>query len=261
MRSFIAVLERAGELRRVTTEIDWRYEAGAMSRLVTERRGPAPLFERIKDYPGQQIAAVLLGPTKPNLHGRVALALGLPKETPALEIIEVIRQRLKQPHPPTVVPREGGALQAGDPEGRRGRSGALRRPPGSRRSTAAGISGRGDIVVCKDPHGDWMNWGTYRCMITGHDQFSILLTTISQHGGQIHAEYDAERKPMPVALVIGADPASHLVSASPIHHGVSEVDASGGLRGEGRARREVRDERPAGPGQRGDGHRSRDLAR
>jgi hypothetical protein len=75
IRSFIALLEQAGELRRVTTEVDWRYEAGAMSRLVTERRGPAPLFERVKDYPDQRIAAVLFGPSKPNLHSRVALAL------------------------------------------------------------------------------------------------------------------------------------------------------------------------------------------
>ena len=51
LRSLIAMLEQEGELRRVEAEIDWRFEAGAMSRLVTERRGPAPLFERIKDYP------------------------------------------------------------------------------------------------------------------------------------------------------------------------------------------------------------------
>jgi 4-hydroxy-3-polyprenylbenzoate decarboxylase len=64
MRSFITLLEHAGELRRVGVEVYWRCEVGAMSRLVTERRGPAPLFERIKDYPDQQIAAVLFGPTE-----------------------------------------------------------------------------------------------------------------------------------------------------------------------------------------------------
>src|SRR3990172_6028214 len=78
-REYIDLLERAGELRRVKTEVDWRLEAGAMSRLVCERRGPAPLFEKVKDYPGQQLAAVLFGPSKPMLHGRIALALGLDK--------------------------------------------------------------------------------------------------------------------------------------------------------------------------------------
>lgn len=93
--------------------------------------------------------------------------------------------------------------------------------------------GTADIVVSKDLESEWVNWGTYRCMITGHDHFSILLMPASQHGGEIFAAYQLAKRPMPIALVIGADPASHLVAGSPIHHGVSEVDLSGGLRGEG----------------------------
>src|SRR3990172_6999232 len=85
-REYIDLLERAGELRRVRAEVDWKYEAGAMSRLVTERRGPAPLLENIKVYPGQRMAAVLMGPTKPQLHGRLSLALGPDKDTPTLDL-------------------------------------------------------------------------------------------------------------------------------------------------------------------------------
>lgn len=106
LREYLEVLERAGELRRVKAEVDARYEIGAMSRLVNERRGPAPLFEKIKGFPGQQIAAVLMGPSKPALHARIALALGLDKNTPALEMIELVRERFKAPLKPVTIKRE-----------------------------------------------------------------------------------------------------------------------------------------------------------
>lgn len=232
LRSFIALLEQAGELRRVTTEVDWRYEVGAMSRLVTERRGPAPLFERVKDYPDQRIAAVLFGPTKPNLHGRIALSLGLSKETPALDLIEQIRQRLKVHYPPTIIKREAAACKE-IVVAKEDINLEQLAVPWIKEIDGGRYLGTGDIVVCKDPDSGWINWGTYRCMITGPQEFSILLMPVAQHGGEIFAKYQAAKKPMPLALVIGADPASQLVAGSPVHHGVSEVDISGGLRGEG----------------------------
>lgn len=51
LREFIAALERSGDLLRIKREVDWDMEAGAISRRVFERSGPALLFERIKDYP------------------------------------------------------------------------------------------------------------------------------------------------------------------------------------------------------------------
>ncbi len=51
LREYIAQLEAVDELRRISTEVDWRFEVGAMSRLVCERRAPAPLFHtRVSDF-------------------------------------------------------------------------------------------------------------------------------------------------------------------------------------------------------------------
>ena len=49
-RQWIALLEKEGELRRITAEVDWDREIGAMTRRVLEKKGPALLFENIKGY-------------------------------------------------------------------------------------------------------------------------------------------------------------------------------------------------------------------
>ncbi len=50
MREWISLLEKAGELRRVTAEVNWDREIGAVARRVLEKKGPALLFENIKGY-------------------------------------------------------------------------------------------------------------------------------------------------------------------------------------------------------------------
>ena len=83
LRSYLSRLEEEGELKRVRAEVDWNQEIGAMTRLVCERREPAPLFENIKGYPGHRMAGVLLGPGKP-LHARVSDCPGTREsDTPA----------------------------------------------------------------------------------------------------------------------------------------------------------------------------------
>src|SRR5262249_40338556 len=41
MREWMSLLEKAGELRRVTAEVDWDREIGAVARRVLEKKGPA----------------------------------------------------------------------------------------------------------------------------------------------------------------------------------------------------------------------------
>ncbi|MGH7906331.1 MAG: UbiD family decarboxylase, partial [Candidatus Binataceae bacterium] len=232
LREYISRLEAVDELRRVRTEIDWRYEAGAMSRLVCERRGPAPLFENIKGYPEQSLAGVLLGPSKPYLLARAAIAMGLDKSTPQLELIEIARERFRSPHPPLTVSRD--SAQCKEVVMDREEADLLRFPvPWIKEIDGGRYVGTWDIIVTKDPDTGWVNWGIYRCMAKDEQHFAILLLPADQHGGGILKKYEARNQPMPIALVIGADPLSHLASRAPLPHGSSEADIAGGLRGEG----------------------------
>jgi len=228
-REFIELLERAGELRRVRAEVDWKFEAGAMSRLVCERRGPAPLFENVKGYPGQQLAAVMMGPTKP-LHGRVSLALGLDKTTPTLELLEIIRQRMKQPQKTVRVQKSAAPCKEVVLHGKD--ANLLQFPiPWIKEIDGGRYIGTWCLILTKDPDTGWINMGTYRCMVSDEQHFTVLLASTRQHGGAMLKKYEERGKPMPIALVIGADPHSHIAAMTPIDHGVCEAEIAGALQG------------------------------
>jgi phenacrylate decarboxylase len=89
--------------------------------------------------------------------------------------------------------------------------------------------GTWDIVITKDPDTGWVNWGVYRCMVKSDNSFAILLFPGAQHGGTIFQKYESMGKPMPLALVIGADPLCQLAAITSLGHGMSEVELAGGL--------------------------------
>lgn len=230
LRGYLHKLEEEGELRRVSVEVDAHLEIGALTRKICERRAPAPLFDNIKGYPGHRLAGALMGPSKPSLHARIAIALGLDKNTHPLEIIRVVRERLRQLKNPVLVAKEGAPCKEVILSGRKANLFSL--PcPWIKEIDGGRYIGTWDIVVTKDPETGWTNWGVYRCMVKDEMSFTILLFPRSQHGGSIFAKYQAMQKPMPVALIIGADPLSQLAAITPLGHGISEARAAAGLMG------------------------------
>src|SRR5258708_3716431 len=105
LRGYLSKLEEAGQLRTVHAEVDAHFEIGAVTRRVCERRDPAPLFDNIKGVPGHRMAGVLMGPSKPALHARIAIALGVHEMTSPLDLIEVYRERMKRPRQPVLIPK------------------------------------------------------------------------------------------------------------------------------------------------------------
>ena len=240
LREYLSVLEAAGELKRIQAQVDWNQEAGAISRLACEKREAAPLFENIKDYPGHRMGAVLLGPGRP-LHARIALALGQEdKHIPPLKLIEIVRERFKSPRRPVEVEAKKAPCKEviipGD------RANLLSFPiPQIKALDCGRYIGTWDIVVLKDLDSNWVNWGIYRCMVKDERNFTVLLLPafqagvplLNQHGGAIFGKYEAAKKPMPVALVIGANPACHFAAMTSFDYGVSEEEMAGGLYGSG----------------------------
>src|SRR5262249_60371349 len=70
MRQWMAVLEKAGALRRITAEVDWDREIGAIARRALEQKGPALLFENIKGYRGGRCNKMFV--SGPGARSRVA---------------------------------------------------------------------------------------------------------------------------------------------------------------------------------------------
>ena len=91
-------------------------------------------------------------------------------------------------------------------------------------------------VVITRPHGTAAdavmsyNLGIYRAQLHGPE--SIIMRWLAHRGGAAHHRtWLAAGQPMPVAMVLGADPATLLSAALPLPEQVSELTFSGVLRG------------------------------
>ncbi|MBI4319883.1 MAG: UbiD family decarboxylase [Chloroflexi bacterium] len=227
LRQFIQCLDEEGELNRVGVEVDWDVEIGAISRRAIDRKSGAILFENIKDYPGHRIMANIIGPSEPT-HAILSLALGLPKETTLLELIEYYRRKSNEAIPPRVVdwaPCKENILRGKDVN-------LLAFPVPKIHSIDGGrFIGTWHVDVNKDPDSGWVNWGMYRHQVLDANRLG-LRSSQGQHGPTIFREKYASRgQPMPMAIAIGTDPVSSIVAGSGIPPRVNEADVVGAMQG------------------------------
>lgn len=74
------------------------------------------------------------------------------------------------------------------------------------------------------------NAGVYRAQVIDRDR--LIMRWLEHRGGASHMRsWHAENKPMPVAIVLGADPATLLSAALPLPETVSELTFAGALAG------------------------------
>jgi 4-hydroxy-3-polyprenylbenzoate decarboxylase len=222
MREFITKLQETGDIVSVKEEVDWELEVGAISRRAYELSGPAILFEKIKDYPsGYRIFNGSLGTFR-----RVAIAFGLDPETPVRELYREYEKRKGNRISPKIVDRgpcKENILKGKDVDINRFPTPYVHEGDGGR------YIGTWDLVVSIDPDTKWQNWGMYRFMI--HNERHIVgFPRLHSHLGLVlHQKYMPRKQPMHIALVLGADPVSHLIASASIPKGVNEAEVSGAV--------------------------------
>jgi 4-hydroxy-3-polyprenylbenzoate decarboxylase len=224
LREWIDTLDREGELARVKVEVDWDLEIGGILRENMDRNGPALLFENIRDY--RNTICTKLFASSLSSNSRIALMLGLSKDTPYRDLIRVWRERAKKSVKPVIVdtgPCKENILKGDDVD-------LFQFPtPHWQKLDGGRYIGTFHGVVTKDPDTGWINVGTYRQMI--HDKNT---TTMSLAQGQhiwFHwRKYRPKGKNMPLAVAIGWDQVLPAVAASPVGTGVDEYDIMGALR-------------------------------
>jgi phenylphosphate carboxylase alpha subunit len=226
-RDFFAVLEKEDELVRIAQEVDWDLEAGAIGRRAYEMEGPCVLFENIKDYPeGFRISNGTTGTWR-----RVALAMGLSKYASIREIYRVYEEKLERKIPPRIVKKEDApckenSMSGDDVDLYTFPSPMIHEGDGGR------YIGSWDLVVCKDPETGWTNWGMYRFMVHTKDWLTGWPQTTSQLAMIFKEKYLPKNQPMPIAIVLGTDPISHIMATAPLRPQENEVEYVGGIRGE-----------------------------
>jgi 4-hydroxy-3-polyprenylbenzoate decarboxylase len=226
LREWIEILDREGEFARVKTEVDWDLELGGIARENMDRGGPALLFDNIKDYqdtPCKQVFTCSL-----STFSRVALMLGLPKDTPYRDLIQIWRERIRNPMKPLVVdsgPCKQNILKGDEID-------LLKFPtPHWQKLDGGRYIGTFHGVVTKDPDTGWTNVGTYRNMI--HDKTTTTMSMAQgQHIWYHWRKYRAKGQNMPAAIVIGWDPVLPAVASAPVALEVDEYNMMGAVRRE-----------------------------
>lgn len=243
LRDFITQLESRSLLKRIAHPVSPYLEMTVVSDRVLREQGPALLFTT----PGSYDMPVLT-----NLFGtveRVALAMG-EESVEALRDIGRLLATLKEPEPPTgfkdawhklpllkqalnMHPKilSQGLCQTHVIEG--DAVDLYRLPVQTCWPEDAAPLITWGLVTTKSPHQKRENMGIYRQQVIGKNQ--LIMRWLSHRGGALDYLAWCEQyphKPFPVAVTLGADPATILAAVTPIPDPLSEYAFAGLLRGQ-----------------------------
>lgn len=240
LRDFIAQLEALGELKRIKVPVDPRLEITEICDRTLRREGPALLFENPKGF-NAPILANLFGTVR-----RVALGMGQ-NDVGALREVGELLAMLKAPEPPTglrdawsKLPLVKQALNmapkllthAPCQEVVHRTVDLSQLPIQTCWPGDAGPLITWGLVVTQGPHQARQNLGIYRQQVIGRNQ--LIMRWLSHRGGaQDYREWQKAYpgKRFPLAVALGADPATILGAVTPIPDTLSEYAFAGLLRG------------------------------
>ena len=253
LREFIGQLEVAGELRRIPEPVDPRLEMTALCDRVLRAQGPALLFERpAGNSRGPGGGAI---PVLGNLFGtpgRVARAMGADPTDWQQSLREVGRllAYLKEPEPPKSLKDAWQTtrpvfMKVLDMAPKLRRSGPCqdvvwegadvdlsRLPIQTCWPGDAGPLITWGLTVTRGPHKKRQNLGIYRQQVIARNK--VIMRWLTHRGGALDFRDHALASPgtaFPIAVALGADPATILGAVTPVPDTLSEYQFAGLLRG------------------------------
>jgi 4-hydroxy-3-polyprenylbenzoate decarboxylase len=242
LRDFIDRLESLGELKRVAAEVSPRLEMTELCDRVLRQGGPALLFEKPAGH-----AMPVLG----NLFGtvrRICLAMGV-ENTAALRELGKLLAYLREPEPPqglrdaweklpllkqvlNMQPKllSSAACQETVWEGKD--VDLARLPVQTCWPEDAGPLITWGLTVTRGPHKARQNLGIYRQQVIAPNR--VIMRWLAHRGGAL--DFRDHRlahpgTPFPVAVALGADPATILGAVTPVPDTLGEYQFAGLLRG------------------------------
>lgn len=242
LRDFLAQLETRGELKRVAIEVSPHLEMTEICDRLLKQAGPAVLFERPTGH-----SMPVLG----NLFGtpeRVALGMGQ-NSVAALREVGQLLAYLKEPEPPkgwrdawdklpvlkqilNMPPRELSSAPCQEIvwEGAQVDLGKLPIQTCWPGDVAPLITW--GLTVTRGPHKSRQNLGIYRQQVIAPNK--VIMRWLAHRGGALDYRDFCQTnpgEPYPVAVALGADPATILGAVTPVPDSLSEYQFAGLLRG------------------------------
>ncbi len=242
LRSFLAQLESKGELKRVTTEISPYLEMTEICDRLLKTGGPAILFENPK---GHNI------PVLGNLFGtsrRVAMGMGQ-ESVESLRKVGELLTYLKEPDPPkgfkdtwdklpvlkqvlNMAPKVLSSAPCQDIVWEGKDVDLCKLPIQTCWPGDVGPLITWGLTVTKGPQKTRQNLGIYRQQVIAPNK--LIMRWLAHRGGALDFRdfcLASPGQPYPLAVALGADPATMLGAVTPVPDSLSEYQFSGLLRG------------------------------
>lgn len=226
LRSFIAVLEAAGQLARIRRSVSLDHELADVAAALERQSGPAPLFEQVTaaDRGGEGMAAWPVFSSAVANQTRAALALRCEKG----QVVEVMGRALAPANAiqPVRVADAGWKANVST-----GDAVDIRTLPIPIHATGdGGPFITGGVTVSKDPVTGRGNLSYNRMQVKGPREFGFNLNEW-RHVMQFLKNREAVDQPLPVAIAIGLDPA--ITIAAGARYDGDELCIAGAIRGAG----------------------------
>jgi len=217
LRSFIEVLEGAGQLVRIRKPVSLEHELAAVAATLERQGGPAPLFEAVTGHTWPVFASSIAN------QERAALALGCPKS----QVTEVMRRVLDPANGIAPVRVADAAWKAN----------VLTGPAADVSRLPIPIHATGDggpfitsgVAISKDPLTGRGNLSYNRMQLKGPQEFGLMMNEW-RHIRQFMDVQEAKEQPLPVAIAIGLDPAIKIAAGA--RYEGDELAIAGAIRGE-----------------------------
>lgn len=242
LRDFIKQLEAIGELKRITTEVDVYLEMTEICDRTLRLGGPALLFENPKGHT-MPVLANLFGTPK-----RVALGMGQ-ESVAALREVGKLLAFLKEPEPPKglkeawqqlpifkqvlhMTPKLVKAAACQEIVQEREQVDLNQLPIQTCWPDDVAPLITWGLVITKGPHKTRQNLGIYRQQVLGRNK--LIMRWLSHRGGALDFQEWQQAhpgQPFPIAVALGADPATILGAVTPVPDTLSEYAFAGLLRG------------------------------
>ncbi len=236
LQDFISLLEKEGELKRISAEVDPYLEITEITDRVSKKHGPALLFENVKgsDYP------VLINAF--GSYRRMAMALGTDSiDSKAAELDDLIEwgfsqlrkidipgffpklkwARLFLPHKVSKAPCQQVVEHNPD---------LSRLPVLTCWPDDGGPFLTLPLVITRDPDTGVQNMGMYRLQVFD-EKTTGMHWHLHKDGAHFYQKYKQRGVRMPVAVALGDDPAVTYAATAPLPEGISEFFFAGYLRG------------------------------
>jgi len=219
LRGFLNTLKNeSGELFIVDREVNPVFEIpGIIEKCISHGKNAAFIFNKVTGSSLPLVSNIFAS------RKRIALALGVKEE----ELNATFRMREDKRLKPEMV--SSGSVQEVLWEGEEVDLSML--PIVTHHEKDGGPYITGGVMVMKDPETGIRNAGMYRHQQKGKNRLGVHFAEVS-HSHYIFGKYKKLKRPMPVAITIGAHPLFYLGCLSFVPIGIDEYEVVGGLMGE-----------------------------